>query len=518
MNVTLERFAENLEKLVTLDKLGSPQHGGVSCYNAIAGVYTSLRKLFEHEKKIALAAIDESIPNRTHKAEREILCKKSGRPRPNTGDRLGLNLEYWMDRRHIIPKSRTKTPSTEKGKEKIEVDSQGQSACPEDNDDLETNKVYSLTLECEASPSTLYTPIRVSDDWISDAIEKSTDANSLDNILMNTPSIDWQDPKPTFLEPPASTGEDDAMNLDAAPGRLPNIRFVAKFNPPLVVPLTTYVSLYQSVGIEPPQDFLATTFVGLALRPNELDPGMTGTAGATTHEIRSTRSALVLDVEGNEKDRTHSLSLYVPKMEYSRRLESLPFAHPKQLVEILPILRQYAFTTSLLQNSFLESTEQPKTSQLPTPPITPETNLAEAPLQVDLNLSYTPPAPRLTLHIPHPLSTLPSNPNPNPSPESRSAAPASISDLLSGLLSDTDSAGPTASHAPLSVTLDVHANAELVVSEQNVTEGVKMGVEDLDKVQEAEASVKRVGRALEVCGDLGVWGEWLRREVGRGGS
>ena len=28
INVTLERFAENLEKLVMLDKLGSPQHGG----------------------------------------------------------------------------------------------------------------------------------------------------------------------------------------------------------------------------------------------------------------------------------------------------------------------------------------------------------------------------------------------------------------------------------------------------------------------------------------------------------
>ncbi|KAJ4989511.1 hypothetical protein SVAN01_05046 [Stagonosporopsis vannaccii] len=516
MNVTLERFAENLEKLVTLDKLGSPQHGGVSCYNAIAGVYTSLRKLFEHEKKMALALIDEGAPYRSHMAEREVLCKKSGRPRPNTGDRLGLNLEYWMDRRHIVPKSRTKATSSEKGKERMEVDSPEQSEYPEDNDDLKTNRVYSLTLECEASPSTLYTPIRVSDDWISDAIEKSTDENSLDTILMNTPSIDWQEPKPTFLEPPASTGEDDAMNLDAAPGRLPNIRFVAKFNPPLVVPLTTYVSLYQSVGIEPPQDFLATTFVGLALRPNELDPGMTGTAGAMTHEIHSTRSILVRNEDGNEKDRTHNLSLYVPKMEYSRRLESLPFAHPKQLVEILPILRQYAFTTSVLQNSFLETMEQSRTLQLPTTPVTPDTNPSDGPLPVDINLSYTPPAPRITLHIPHPSSALSSGANTSSGPHS--ATPASISDLLSGLLSDTEAAVPTLSHTPLSVTLDVHANAELVVSEQNVAEGGKAGEEDLNKVQEAEARIKRVGRALEVCGDLSVWGEWLRREVGSGRS
>ena len=80
MNVTLERFAENLEKLVTLDKLGSPQTGGVSCYNAIAGVYTSLRKLFEHEKKMALSLLQDDTPHRSHKAEREVLCKKSGRP------------------------------------------------------------------------------------------------------------------------------------------------------------------------------------------------------------------------------------------------------------------------------------------------------------------------------------------------------------------------------------------------------------------------------------------------------
>lgn len=521
INVTLERFAENLEKLVMLDKLGSPQHGGVSCYNAIAGVYTSLQKLFEHEKKATLSVLDDDTPNRRHRAEREVLCKKSGRPRPNTGNRLGLNLEYWMDRRHIIPKSGTKKPSSEKGKDKMEIDSQEQTVFPEDDDDLSLNKVYSLTLECEASPSTLYTPIRVSDDWISDAIEKPTDpndTNNLNNILLNTPSLDWQDPKPTFLEPPASTGEDDAMNLDAAPGRLPNIRFVAKFNPPLVVPLTTYISLYQSVGIEPPQDFLATTLVGLALRPNELDPGMTGTAGASTQEIHSTRSTLVRDDEGNEKDRTHNFTLYVPKMEYSKKIESLPFAHPKQLVEILPVLRQYAFTTSLLQHSFLEPAGPAKSLHIPTPPATQQdTKSGDPPLPLDINLSYTPPAPRLTLHAPHPSSSSLSSAS-NGSSSTRATTPVSISDLLAGLLFDTEStAGSAASHAPLKVTLDVHMNGELVVSEQNVTEGRRAGEEDLDKAQEVEKGIKRLGRALDVVGDLGVWGEWLRREVGREG-
>ena len=136
---------------------------------------------------------------------------------------------------------------------------------------------------------------------------------------------------------------------------------------------------------------------------------------------------------------------------------------------------------------------------------------------MDINLSYTPPAPRLTLHAPHPSSSSLSSAS-NGSSSTRATTPVSISDLLAGLLFDTEStAGSAASHAPLKVTLDVHMNGELVVSEQNVTEGRRAGEEDLDKAQEVEKGIKRLGRALDVVGDLGVWGEWLRREVGREG-
>jgi hypothetical protein len=489
INVTLERFAGNLEKLLTLDKLSSPQNGGVSCYNAIAGVYTSLRKLFEHEKKMALAIMDANTPYRNHKAEREVMCKKSGRPRLNGGSCLGLSLEYWMDRRHLV--SSTKPIQSEKGKEKMDIDSEQSGPYPED-EDSETNKMYSLTIECESSPSTLYNPIRISNEWISDKIEKPTDVSdanvTIDNILDNSPSIDWQDPKPTYLEPTAPS--DESMDLSSAPGRLPNIRFVAKFNPPLVVPLAVHMQLYQSVGIEErPEDFRPTTFVGLALRPGEIDPAMMGAAG-TTHEIRSTRSVLTIDADGKEKEQKHAMSLYLPKFEYSRALESLPFSHPKQLVAILPTLRQYAFVTSILRDSFFEKAQRLNASNPLSPPLTPPTD--ERALQIDLNLAYTPPVPRLTFYIPHPLSSS--------SPKS-----TNVTELLSNLLSEGDST------PPLNITLDIHANAELVVSEQNVVH-VTSEV-DMDKAEQGELKVKRLSRALDVCGDLGVWGEWLRREA-----
>ncbi|KAF2853140.1 hypothetical protein T440DRAFT_476978 [Plenodomus tracheiphilus IPT5] len=504
VNNTLGRFSESLGKLNALTVLGTDHSGGVSCYNAIAGVYTSLRKLFEHEKKIELAAREPDERYRIHKAEREVLCKKSGRPRMNGGSCLGLSLEYWMDRRHLIPKDAS--IQSEKGKEKAghELSGPAQSSVS-DNEGL-----YSLTIECESCQSTLYTPIRVSEEWISDHIEKAVDANdanaSIDNILLDRPSIDWLDPKPTYLE--ASTQGDDAMNIDSA-GRLPNIRFVAKFSPPLVVPLPVYYQLYQIVGIEPrTEDYKLTTFVGLALRPGEEDPGSMATTGESTHEIRSSRSVLYIDENGQEKRRQHEMSLYVPKMEYSRTLESLPFSHPKQLVEILPILRQYAATTSLMRDAFFEPKRSAaKHAQPVTPPLTPppETTrqLEEDRLQLDVNLSYTTP-PRFTLLIPHAnaITTMSSTPS-----------TTNISALLSSLLSS-----PSLHHCPLSITIDIHPNAEFTVSDQNLIivprlstskstiggardaeEGKEQDADvDMEDVERVEGRVKRLAKGLEM--------------------
>ncbi|KAL6712171.1 hypothetical protein ACN47E_000048 [Coniothyrium glycines] len=506
INITLERFAESLQKLLTLDQLGA-QNGGVSCFEAVAGVYTSLRKLFEHEKKAELEARKPDERFRTLKAEREVLCKKSGRPRLNGGSCLGLSLEYWMDRRQLVPK--TTSDKVDKGKDRTEYESQGSKDTDHDG---YGNTTYALTIECETSPSTLYNPIRISSDWIGDQIVKAADAgteiDNIDDMLLDKPSmaLDWLDPKPTYLE--ASAEGEDSLNIDSV-GRLPNIRFVARFNPPLVVPWAVHVDILRRVGIEPrPEDFHATTFVGLALRPGELDPGMNPTTGDSTHEIKTSRSVLVQDSHGILKDAKHDMSLYMPKMEYSKTLESLPFSHPKQLIEILPTLRQFACTTSLLKDAFFEKLQKPKSAHIGqedplSPPLTPRIVQDEAQdsLQIDANLSYALP-PRLTIHIPHPSSSKP-------------AVGGFSEDLLSSLLSNA-----SFSHTPINITVDVHANGELVVMEQNLIEvpalaSTKDADVDMDKAQEVQDRVKRLGKALEICGDLGVWAEWLRREAGK---
>lgn len=507
INLTLERFSANLDKLIRMDKLSAE---GVNCFHAIFGVYTSLRKLFDHEKKMAMALYGANTPNASIKAEREVLCKKSGRPRINTNNFLGLSLEYWMDHRHIIPK-KPRSELSEKASGKMAVDSVDGSDTTED--DPETNKIYSLLIDVESSPSSLYQPIRVSNEWIAPEIEKPADADP-DSILFSRSNLAWRDPEPTYI-PTTNSGSGDAMDLESQPGRLPNIRFIAKFNPPIVVPLSVAVTIHQSVSNEIPNEAIRpTTFTGLALRPGETDPGSTGLGGESTQELQSETTVLVVNKDGLKQNRKHTNSLYIPKTEWARAIETLPFHHPRQLIDILPLLRQYAFLTSLLQDTF-------GPSRVPSPPDpsmpAPDTKDPTLPsLQIDLNLTYAQPNPRFSIYIPHPRSTRLSDPS---NPLSAILATPQSQDPTS-MTSDSEFLG--SAHPPITLTVDVLHNADLVVSEQNV---VDVGVGELvtkgllgggEVDEEKRRKIQRFGVALDRCGDLGVWAEWVVREVEKG--
>ncbi|KAF2750034.1 hypothetical protein M011DRAFT_397750 [Sporormia fimetaria CBS 119925] len=500
INVSLERFAHNLEKLLRIDHLSGPQNGGLSCYKAIFGVYTSLKKLFDHEKKAAMALRDSGDPLASYKAEREVLCKKSGRPRLNAGGRLGLSLEYWMDRRHVLP-------SHGKGKEAMDIDSQPANNNPED-DDTKMHQIYALTLECESAPASPFSSIRISDAWISDTVEKAPDAPDSDitNLLLNKPTLDWQDPPPTYLPSALPEGEHEALNLDNATGRLPNIRFVAKLSPPLVVPLLVFNYIQQSLNFGTSNDIRVGTFADLALKAGDPDPAMTGAQAEPTYEMRAEKKTLVLGEDGKEEEHRHDNWLYFPRTDYCVVIDSLPFSHPRQLVELLPTLRQYAFTTSLLSQTFggtaqsLPSTKQPPSSG----------PRSQSRSKQNLGNDQKEPAVRLDVSV-----ALASNGGPQLRVDIPAANAGSLSaDDILACLTDERVTGKR-----VTLVVDVQSNADLVIKPQNLpTNGTDTTMSDNDKdekqnVQQQDASVKRLARALEVCMDLGIWVEWVKKTM-----
>jgi len=320
MTLSLEKFAKNLDKLAQLDKLNGPTISPTfNCFEAISGVYHSLRKLYDHEKKVVMTLLDLADEN-DEVVEREVMCKKGGRPSMNTHRELGLKLDYWMQRRHVRSKHRHS---------KLSQDSEGDHDMNTgqrlDRTAIESQKVFSLTIECEASVPEMYPPARVSNAWISDQVEKPPN----DLVHPFGPALDWLEPPATYLKTPPDS-QSNAISLNGTMDKLPSIRFVARMNPPLLLPLQAAVNVLGSVGVTQSMEGVGM-FDGLLLNRNDQDA-----PNGSRKEIRMEKTVLLAQKRGIDNYQKHANSWF-PKAEYARYIHDIPFEHPKQLIELLPV-------------------------------------------------------------------------------------------------------------------------------------------------------------------------------------
>lgn len=411
-------------------------------------------------------------------AETEVLCKQSGRPRMHARRRIGLGLDFWMEQRLVQPPA-------------VKPDSKASDGSQMDMDLDQTRRdmdkhIYALQIGAESSSPDLYPSLRVASSWLSDRVvkpaEESTDPADL---LSGKPVVDWLDPPSTYVS--ETNQQPDAMAIDNTPSqqKLPNARFVARAEPPIVMPWTVAGELLQSVGVEMP-GMVTGTYETMLLRADDQQHstnmnavGPASTAGSST---------LVIDNQGKEADAQHFNSLFVPKPDFAFTLEDIPFSHPRQLIQLLPVLRQWACFGSLLRNTFKDavaglaaaSSNTPAQTQHPivdgheekqfslsdllTPPPEDEGAHPPQPLPVDITL-VTLPIPTLNIIFPMPSQIVPL----------------------------------------ANVTIQVMSDAQIVVANHNLS-----GAEHHEPSAGADATALEMAKALDVCGDLSMWIEWVR--------
>ena len=421
---SLDKYATNLGRLAKIDKLC---HNQVNCFEALSGVYVSLRRLFEQETKLA--------------DKLQVLRTKSGRPTMNANGRLGLNLEYWQS-----------APSKFTDDSKMEVDNR------DENDEATEDDIYKLRIAIEPSHAGLYPSIRLSDKWLPDPLE-------LPPIDSETSGqIPWLDPEPTLI---AATSDANAMAIDGNQ-KTPDLRFVAKVEPPIILPYQIACNVLSTVGVPQPQVFIAQAWHSMLLDPSSSLPFDASRDNKTLH---AEKRVLNMASEGSEDETTHHYTLDIIKSDIGFKLEELPFSHPRQLVEILPVLRQWARFGSLIQDAMGKGPQNPKPEATEAP--------AEQQQQQPLTLAdiLTPP-------------TTPAESAPDSLPVSLTAATPGMPTLSLNFPS-------ASSTAVVNVTAQVLPNAELVVT----------GQQGLPEELENQKIAKALGL---VGGDLGVWVEWLR--------
>ncbi|RMY15214.1 hypothetical protein D0868_01021 [Hortaea werneckii] len=421
---SLDKYATNLGRLAKIDKLC---HNQVNCFEALSGVYVSLSRLFEQETKLA--------------DELQVMRAKSGRPTMNASGRLGLNLEYWQS---------ASAKSTDDSK--MDVDSK------DENDEGEGDVIYKLRIAIEPSHAGLYPSIRLSDKWVPDPLElPSTDSE--------TPGqIPWLDPEPTLI---AANSDANAMAIDGNQ-KTPDLRFVAKVEPPIILPYQIACNVLSTVGVPQPQVFIPQAWHSMLLDPSSSLPFDASRDNKTLH---TEKRVLNVASHGPEDEITHHYTLDIIKSDIGFKLEELPFSQPRQLVEILPVLRQWACFGSLIQDAMGKGQQTPK------PEATEALGGQQQQQRLTLADMLTPP-------------TTPAEPAPDTLPVSLTAATPGVPTLSLNFPS-------ASSTAVVNVTAQVLPNAELVVT----------GQQGLPEELESKTIAKALGLA---GGDLSVWVKWLR--------
>lgn len=354
--VGLETFIKNLERLARLDRLSAD---GVNCFEALEGIRSSLKKIYTYDIKEVRRLRHERLEADDREVVlREVISQRYGRLVMHGRGNVGLTSQYWMERRLLL---RSKAARHEA----MGIDSNDQYTL----NDEERPKIYSAIFECEASPAQLYPPIRISDAWVADHMDNDFSAGNVvqhewetaENPFLQGGSIDWLEPPSTLASAADMSG--DSMVLDAGPlqavrSKEPDVRFVVKLDPPVIMPLQTVVRIYSRVGVAVPQDVVQpATYSTLLFAQNSEARHATVMNGeveyqrphaGVTRSINSYRGMGGTDV----RESKHKYTLFSQQRDAARALEQIPFSHPKQILEIMPILRQWALVADIVRRTF----------------------------------------------------------------------------------------------------------------------------------------------------------------------
>ena len=319
----LSKFKINLERLATLDRLSIIP--GLNCHEAVAGLWESLEKL--HRWDVEKLREDPALGDYSEEQLRVwALCTRHGCPLMHTQGRVGLTLAYWKQYRQVKAAYNTV--------------------------ENESYKAWGLLVDCAPPISMVYTPVRISDKWIGPNIVKT---NPTDDRVISTPGpiLDWLEPPNTLLPPTEESkpeGEMDAATALSVPKPV-EVVFMATLTPPVVVTHGVAMEIYRISAFDAPLS--GSTFDNLLFPVKEganYDPSEPRIMTVTqTVPVWTDRSKLKSEPPTL---RAHRNTLIVDKPVYGQVLTQVPISHAKELVAMLPLLRQYAFLSLLLSNCF----------------------------------------------------------------------------------------------------------------------------------------------------------------------
>ncbi|EEH07306.1 conserved hypothetical protein [Histoplasma capsulatum G186AR] len=332
---SLDAFHSNLHRLAKLDRLSRE----INCFEAVEGLYKSLNRLWEGELS--------RYPGRGH--YEHVCTSQVGHPGIHQDGRIGLSLQYWVEQRQTLDSNRNGRPNA------MNIDQ----PTPDDRKPApaKIHKTWRAAIECEEG----YPSLRVSKEWIAAELfttmnngESSLAADGNDSEIL---LVNWIDPPATLVSNP----NDVPLDSTALGTTTPNRRFVARLEPPIDMPIIAAAEVYRLLGMNMPVEPKTVTYDGLVVPlPNlaSTGDGQDDNSLAASNGRIHEKVVYSFDDDCQPRKHRHIYTFHPFEHIVGRTIRDLPFSHPRQLADVLPILRQYALLSSLLHRVFVGQNNQ----------------------------------------------------------------------------------------------------------------------------------------------------------------
>lgn len=307
---SLQGFYENLKWLAKLDKLSQE----VNCFEALEGLEESFKRIWIEEGKSG-----------KHGGDYEHLCTGAiGRPSMHKGTRIGLGLEYWVAQAKALDAKKQKLSP-----DAMAIDRPQNQGADEIDDQ---NKTWQVMVECEEG----YPSLRISKEWVANEVFTTGEKSESSPETGAVETLNWLDPPQTTRLSHGNHPDPMALDSSMLESSPPNRRFVAKLEPALDVPILAAVEIYRQLGMQLPQEYRMVTYEDLLLSNGP--PSTRSTKSSPRVDGRKRRmSVQTFDSTGAPSTKHHNYAFVVFESVAGRTIRDLPFSHPRQLAEILPV-------------------------------------------------------------------------------------------------------------------------------------------------------------------------------------
>lgn len=341
---SLQGFYENIQWLAKFDKLSQE----VNCFEALEGLEENLRRIWVEEGKI----------NKYGGAYEHLCSGFIGRPSMHKGSRIGLGLEYWIDQPKLIDS---------KKKELSGAMPLGSSKEQEESDLEDEGQVWAAMIECEEG----YPSLRISKEWVATDVLSTEEKADASDSTEPSRSVNWLEPPQTMRISHGNHSDPMAVDSSMLESSPPNRRFVLKLDPALDLPIFAASEIERHLGLQQPQEFKFVTYDTL-LVSEPIDD--TPLPGQRTRRV----SVDTYDAHGAFHKNHHTYSFQPFEAVSGRTIREIPFSHPRQIAEIIPVciplfdykkqlinfeqtFRQYAMLSSIIRRVFRKPKEEKDT-------------------------------------------------------------------------------------------------------------------------------------------------------------